>query len=419
MHIFDIIALLIFLSGLFLFINTIFLKLPSSIGLTVLALLLSLVVLIIGTYFPSLHLAEHVKEYDFQEVLYQFVLSVMLFAGAINIDLKALKDQKVPVFVLATVGVFISTIIIGSLVFFMLDAMSIEITYMYCLVFGALISSTDPIAITKTIKRFNVPKDIQTKISGEAFFNDGIAVVLALTLLQLASAQDAGSLTFGSGTIIFLRDIGGGIITGIVFGYLGYKLLGVIDNEEVQVEVLVTVALVMVGSLVADLMFVNSKMVAFVMGLIIRNMSAPGEESGVGTYVFKFWNLMEESLAAMLFVLIGLEMLVIPWRLDYFAAGFFAVNIVLFGRWVSVFIPIKLMSVRLKFDKSTVSVLTWGGLRGGLPVAQSLALPIFIGEEVILTMTYVVVVSSVLYQGLSLPTLLRASYQETVEPVED
>lgn len=409
MHIFDVIALLIFLSGLFIFINTFYLKLPSSIGLMILALVLSLIVLVVGTVFPGLHLAEQVEAYHFEEVLYQFVLSVMLFAGALSLDLKKLTGQKIPILVLSTVGVLISTFVIGSLIFYMLQFMNIELGYLYCLVFAALISSTDPIAISKMMTRFTVSKDLEVKIAGEALFSGGLAVVLSLAILNLAEADFEGSLSFFSGSLILLRDIGGGTVVGLFLGYIGYRALKFIDNDETQVEVLVIMALVMSGSLVADLIGVSSKMAVIVMGLLIRNLKVKGETEGVvGGYVFKFWKLLEESLAAMLFVLIGLEMLVIPWRLDYFAAGFFAVNVVLFGRWMSVFIPIKLMSINRSFAPDTISILTWGAMRGGLPIALSLSMPAVPGKDIIITMTYVVVVCSVLYQGLSLPTLMKA-----------
>jgi CPA1 family monovalent cation:H+ antiporter len=183
-----------------------------------------------------------------------------------------------------------------------------------------------------------------------------------------------------------------------------------VDNDAVQVEILITLAIVMVGSFLADFIHVSSKQAAVVMGLVIGN-EGRGEHvtSAAGDYVFMFWNLIEETLAAMLFVLVGLEMLVITPRLDYFAAGFFAVNIVLFGRWLSVFIPIKLMSVKRSFEPNTIPVLTWGALRGGLPIALSLSLTEFPGKDIIITMTYVVVVCSVLYQGLTVPMLMKSS----------
>lgn len=410
MTIFDIVALLIFLSGLFIFVNTFFLKLPSSIGLMIMALLLSLVVFVVGYFFPHLHLAEHVKEYEFEEVLYQLVLSFMLFAGALNIDFNKLARQRTPVLVLATTGVLISTAAIGGGVYFMLDLLGIHLEFLYCLVFGALISPTDPIAVTRTIKRFHLSKDLEVKIQGESLFNDGVAVVLALTLLDIAHAGEDHTLTVFETFYIISADIGGGIFIGLFLGYIGYRLLKYVDNDVVEAEVLITLAIVMVGSFLADFVHVSSKQAAVVMGLVIGNEGKSTHvASAAGDYVFKFWNLIEETLSAMLFVLIGMEMLVISLNLKYLAAGFFAVNIVLLGRWLSVFIPIKFMSVRRSFDKNTISILTWGALRGGLPIALSLSLSDFHGKDIIITMTYIVVVCSVLYQGLTVTPLMKMS----------
>ena len=225
MSILDIIALFIFLSGAFIFINTFYLKLPSSIGLMIMALVLSVVVYLVGSFFPELHLAEHVKEYEFEEVLYQIVLSFMLFSGALNIDFRKLSSQRSSVLVLAIVGVLISTFVIGTGVYFMLDAMDIHLDFLYCLVFGALISPTDPIAVTATIKRFNLSKELEIKIAGESLFNDGIAVVLALTLLDIAHAGEDHTLTVFETAYIVIADIGGGIFIGLLLGYIGYRLL--------------------------------------------------------------------------------------------------------------------------------------------------------------------------------------------------
>jgi len=329
----------------------------------------------------------------------------------LQIDFKKLAEQRTPVLILATTGVLISTGVIGTLVYYMLNYLiGIELHYLYCLVFGALISPTDPIAVTKTIKRFKMAKDLEIKIAGESLFNDGVAVVLALTLLDIAHAGEDHSLTFFETVYIIGADIGGGIFIGLFLGYIGYRLLKYVDNDAVQVEILITLAVVMVGSFLADFIHVSSKQAAVVMGLVIGN-EGRGDHvtSAAGDYVFKFWNLIEETLAAMLFVLVGLEMLVITPRLDHFAAGFFAVNIVLFGRWLSVFIPIKLMSVKRTFEPNTIPVLTWGALRGGLPIALSLSLTEFHGKDIIITMTYIVVVCSVLYQGLSVPMLMKSS----------
>lgn len=410
MHLLDVIALFIFLAGAFIFINTYFLKQPSSIGLMILALGLSLAIFVAGWIFPGLKIgASELEKYNYEEVLYQVVLSFTLFSGALNIDLKKLSKEKTPILILTVAGVLISTFVIGSLVYSMLGIIGIELQYLYCLVFGALISPTDPIAVMKSIRKYRLSKKLEAKIEGESLFNDGIAVVLALTLLDIAHAGEDHALSFFEVSWIILAEIGGGVFVGLIFGYLGYRLLKNVIKDNVEVEILITLAIVMVGSFIADFMHVSSKQAAVIMGLVISN---EGREkhitSAAGEYVFKFWNLIKESLSAMLFVLIGLEMLVIPKRGDYFAAGFLAVNIVLFGRWISVFIPVKLMSIKQSFEKNTVTVLTWGALRSGLPIALSLSLTDFHGKDVIVTMTYIVVACSILYQGLSLPLLMKS-----------
>jgi CPA1 family monovalent cation:H+ antiporter len=410
MHVFDVITILILCSGVFLFVNTYFLKLPSSIGLMILALILSGLVLTIGHLFPEYQLASKVKQFDFTEVMYRFVLSVMVFAGALNVDFQKLGKQLIPVLTLSFFGVIISTLVIGTLVHFLLGFMGIELNYVAALVFGALISCTDPIAITKILRKFRVSSKLETKIAGEAWLNGGIAIILAMTLTNIYQEQlTLGTLAFDDTVLILVRDILGGVIVGILFGWVGFLVLRFIDNDVVEAEILVTLSLVMGGSYLADLLSVSPMLVAVLTGLIMGNFgrSEATGESAVGGYVYRFWHLMQESLAAMLFVLIGFEMLVVPLRIDYFSAGFFSVIIVLFARWLSVFIPIKLMSKSHSFDDATISVLTWGALRGGLPIAFTLSLSNFPGKEIIITLTYVVVVSSVLYQGLTLSPMMR------------
>jgi CPA1 family monovalent cation:H+ antiporter len=409
MHIFDIIAILILLSGLFLFINTYFLKMPTSIGLMILALILSGLVMVFGRYFPEYHLAEHVKEYDFADILYRFVLSVMLFAGALNVDFNKLGGQLVPVIVLAFFGVLISTFVVATGIYYLLDIMNISLSYTGCLVFGALISSTDPVAITKTIRRFNLTKNLEAKISGEALLNGGIAMVMAMVLVRVNEYEMLnGNLDTAETVMLVVRNIGGGLIAGLILGWIGYKLVDFIENDSVEVEVLITMSLVMGGSYIGNLFNISPMLIAVITGLMLTNYKhKEGEEPALGKYAFRFWGLMQDMIAAMLFVLIGFEMLVLDHRLDYVAAGFFAVVIVLFGRWISVFIPIKLMSKGMTFDKGTITVLSWGALRGGLPIALSLSLVNFPNKEIIITMTYVVVVGSVLYQGFSLRSMMK------------
>ena len=415
MNVFDIIALFIFLAGLFIFLNIYVLKLPSTIGEMILALFLSLCVITAGYMIPSLKIdAAHIEEYHYADIIYQIVLSFLLFSSALNMDFNKLAKNKTAVLTLAIVGVIISTGIIGTSVYFMLDWIGIKLNFLYCLVFGALISPTDPIAVTEYLRRFKISKNVEMKIEGESLLNDGIAVVLALTLLDLAGGQADHQLGFFEVIYIFLADVGGGVFIGLLMGYLGYRLLKYIDNDEFHVEILITITIVLFGTTIADFMHVSSKQAAVIMGLVIGNEGRSTEVSGIaGDYVFKFWNLIQDSFATMLFVLIGLEMLVIPLRFDYFAAGFFAINLVLLGRWMSVFIPIKIMSFKKKFEPHTISIMSWGTLRGGIPIALSLTLPEFNGKDVIITMTYVVVVWTIIYQGLTLPVLIKSFVPDT------
>lgn len=414
MQILDVLALFIFLAGVFIFINTYYLKLPSSVGLMILAIGLSLGLLTLNGIFPEFKLGTQriLEDYDYHEVLYQLVLSFLLFAGALQIDFKKLAEERTPVLILAIVGVLISTAIIGTAAHYLLHFIGLDLDIMYCLVFGALISPTDPIAVTATIRKYSLSKNLETRIAGESLFNDGIAVVLALTLLDLAHATEDHWIGPMDILWVFGTDIIGGIVIGLFLGYLGYRLLKYIDNEEVEVEVLMTLALVMAGTQLAEFTHVSAKQAVVIMGLVIGNEGKSGHvTSAAGDYVFKFWYLIEETLNAMLFVLIGLEMLIIPLRLDYFAAGLFAFIIVLFARYVSVGIPISLMSTYRNFEKNSIHVLAWGGLRGGIPIALSLSLPEFEGKDIIITMTYTVVVCSVLYQGLTIPYLMKSTFE--------
>jgi len=364
----------------------------------------------VGYFFPEYHIAQFVKQFDYTEVMYRFVLSVMLFAGALNVDFKKFGKQLIPILMLSFVGVLISTVVIGGVTYYMLDWLNIELSLIGCFIFGALISSTDPIAVTKTIQRFSLSQELERKISGESMLNSGIAIVLAFTLVNIDEEQSTiAQVSFGKISLIFLRDLLGGTLVGIVFGWVGYKLLEFIDNDVVEAEVLVTLALVMGGSYLGDLLSVSSMLVATITGLIVGNFGRDKStgESAVGEYVYRFWKLLEETLAALIFVLIGFEMLVIPFRLDYFAAGFLAMVIVIFARWLSVFIPIKLMSAWHVFDEGTISVLSWGAIRGGLPVAFILSLSNFEGKELLITLTYVVVVCSILYQGLTVGSVMK------------
>ncbi|MFZ9045409.1 MAG: cation:proton antiporter [Cyclobacteriaceae bacterium] len=428
MSILDLITLLIFLSAVFTLINITVLKLPSTIGLMAIALMMSVFILILGVVFPSVTgAAEHIiEEFDFQEVLLNVMLNFLLFAGALSMDLRKLLEERLPVLVLATLGTLMSTFIVGSLIYYIFPMLGFEIDFIYCLLFGALISPTDPIAVLALVKKFNLSKNLEIKIAGESLFNDGVGVVVFLTILGIA-APEAMHGGGGEGAhegfnisevgILFGQEVIGGLLMGAVFGFMGFKLLDFIDNDHVELEVLVTLTLVMVGGRIAELLHVSAPLAMVVMGLFIGNEGRDENlASATGEYVFKFWHLLDEALNAILFILIGLEMIVIAktFSADMILVGVVGILIVLTARLIGVSLPIGIMSFFRKFEPKTIAILTWGGLRGGISVALALslsdieAIPDSV-KGVILFTTYCCVVFSILVQGLTIPVLLKSN----------
>lgn len=422
------ITLLIFLAAIFTLINISVLKLPSTIGLMAIALIMSFGILASGLIMPNLYeAAEHiVSEFDFQEVLMNVMLNFLLFAGALSVDLGKLMEEKVPILVLATLGTLMSTFIVAFLMYKIFPLVGVEIDLIYCLLFGALISPTDPIAVLALVKQFGLSKRLEIKIAGESLFNDGVGVVVFLTILQIAMAQagvtegghgghGGGEITAGSVAILFGREVFGGILLGALFGYLGFKLLNFIDNDHVELEVLVTLTLVMVGGRIAEMTHVSGPLGMVVMGLFIGNQGRDEAlANATGEYVYKFWHLLDEALNAILFILVGLEILVIAqtFTLNSLVVGGIGILIVLTARFLGVSIPIGIMGRFRQFEPGTIKILWWGGLRGGISVALALSLQEFewISEDVrhtILFTTYTVVVFSILVQGLTIGKMMK------------
>ena len=365
----DLITLLVFLAAAFTLLNLTILKLPSTIGLMAIALFMSMSILVLGIFFPSLtEAAENIVEgFDFKEVLMNIMLNFLLFAGALTIDFRALKQEAVPVIILATFGTLISTVIVGGLVYFCFPLLGVDVDFIYCLLFGALISPTDPIAVLALVKKFEISKNLEIKIAGESLFNDGVGVVVFLTILGIAG-KGVDSFDIGEAGILFAQEVAGGILTGAVLGYAALKLLDFIDNDHVELEVLVTLSLVMIGGRVAELLHVSAPLGMVVMGLFIGKEGKEGDyASATGEYVFKFWHLLDEALNAILFILIGLEMIVIAEAFSIQTAliGLLCIVIVLVARFSGVSIPIIAMSTYRRFEDKTIVILTWGGLRGG------------------------------------------------------
>ena len=425
MGVIDLITLLIFLAAVFTLLNITVLKLPSTIGLMAIALMSSIIIVGLGFIFPSiLNGASHiVEEFDFKEVLLNVMLNFLLFAGALSVDLSKLLEERLPVIVLATLGTLLSTFIVGYLMFYAFPLIDVEVPLIFCLLFGALISPTDPIAVLALVKKFGVSKNLEIKIAGESLFNDGVGVVIFLTIMGVASATyDLGSghghgeeVTALSVAWLFIKEVAGGVlIIGAGFGYLGFRLLNYIDNDHVELEVLVTLGLVMLGGRLAELIHVSGPLGMVVMGLFIGNEGRSEHlANATGEYVYKFWHLLDEALNAILFILIGLEVIVIAhdFKMEYLTVAPIAIGVVLIARFLGVSIPIIALEkiMRKKFEEKSIIILTWGGLRGGISVALALSLSDAIpGKDVIVAATYAVVVFSILVQGLTIERVIKS-----------
>jgi CPA1 family monovalent cation:H+ antiporter len=408
MKLFQILAILITLSAFFSYINYRFIRLPTTIGLMVIALLASIGLIILGPL--SMGLQQDARmlldSIDFNETLLHGMISFLLFAGALHVNLTDLAKQKGIICLLATVGVIGSTFIVGLVSYWVLGVLDIELPLIYCLLFGALISPTDPIAVLGILKKAGVPESLETKISGESLFNDGVAVVVFLVLMEIAAGTR--EITAASVTVLFLKEAAGGIIFGLLIGAVAYWMLKSIDNY--QVEILITLALVTGGFALADVLHLSGPIAIVVAGLLIGNhgrLLAMSDE--VRHNLDTFWELIDEILNAVLFVLIGLEVLVLTFNRQHFVASVILIPLLLAARFVCVGVPVSILRHFREFSPHVVKILTWGGLRGGISVALSLSLPPGKNREVILAITYAVVVFSIIVQGLTIGKLVRAS----------
>jgi len=395
---FDFIAILLTLTALFGYINERFFKLPVPIALMSFSLIFSLFLVLLGKAgLPFDKTARAVLEhFDFSTFLLHGILSFLLFAGAVRADLNDLLTQKKVVILLATLGVVLSTTIVGFLSQWLLQLLGFDIPLIYCLLFGALISPTDPIAVMSLLKSMNLPKSVHTKIMGESLFNDGVAVVLFLTLLGIA-VGDAAPTTMTLSTLL-LREIIGGVILGLLCGGLTYYLLKGVESS--QVAIFITLALVSGSYALADSWHLSGPIAVVAAGLLIGNLLKLSYR--VRARLDEFWELFDELLNALLFILIGLEVLIIPFEWNYLTAGLLLVPVVLTARYLSVSVSILLLKPFRRFTPNVVMLLTWGGLRGGISIAMALSLPPSSERELIVVMTYVVVIISVLFQGLAL-----------------
>jgi CPA1 family monovalent cation:H+ antiporter len=414
--IFPLIAILITLSALFSYTNHRFLRLPTTIGLMLIALAFSLLLLLIGQFYtPLSDMARAVFELDidFNEVLMHGMLGFLLFAGALHVDLGDLTEHKLTVLTLATVGVILSTFLVGGLTYLVLNHLiGIPLPLLWCLLFGALISPTDPIAVLAIMKQVAAPKALGVQIAGESLFNDGVGVVVFLGLLEIVKLR--GGFSPGNLGVLFLQEAVGGALFGLGIGYLAYRMLKSVDNY--QVEILLSLAVVAGGFALADALHLSGPIAMVLAGLVIGNHGRTFAMSDrTIEHLDLFWELVDEFLNAVLFVLIGLEVLALTFELSYLWAGVVMIPLVLLARVIAVGIPLGGLYRWQPFETRTLTLLAWGGLRGGISVALALSLPReevngVPAREVILVMTYVVVVFSIVVQGLSIGPLLQRLY---------
>ena len=418
----DLIAILIVLAALFSYINLKVLKLPAGIGLMALTLLFSVAVFVAGHFLPAVgaRVAGLLGQFDLDEALLHGMLGFLLFAGALHVDLGDLARHRWPIVTLATLGVLLSTVAVGVLMWRVLALTGLPLRFLDCLLFGALISPTDPIAVLGLLKRVGVPKALEVQIAGESLFNDGVGVVVFTGLVGVASGLHRPDV--GHVALLFVRETVGGVLFGLVAGLLVFSMLRSVD--EYKVEILLSLALVAGGYALADAWHLSGPIAMVVAGLMIGNhgrsfaMSATTNER-----LDQFWELIDETLNAMLFVMIGMEVLALTFTARTLLAGLLVIPIVLAARVFSVCLPIRILRRWVRFEPSTVRILTWGGLRGGISVALALSVPgtpsgvAVPGRDVILVVTYVVVVFSIVVQGLTIGPLTRRWLAESGEPV--
>ena len=406
MELFNIMAILITLSALFGYLNYRFIKLPTIIGLMLISMLMSIFLVVLGNL--GLGVEKYwmpvVQSIDFNKTLMVGMLSFLLFAGALQVDIGELLRQKWEVTVYATVGVFISTALVGALSYCILGWLGLKMQLIYCLLFGALISPTDPIAVIGMLRNAAAPKSLEVQIAGESLFNDGIGVVLFAVLLEMATGHHTTYIP--DAISLFATETIGGAIFGLVIGWIAYRILKSIDNY--QIEILVTLSLVSCGYALASAINISGPIAIVVAVLFIGNHGRKLAMSEVTrNNLAMFWELIDVILNSVLFVLMGLELLILQLSLTYVLAAVAAIFIVLLSRFVSIGTPMRLLAFRKKFSLSTLIIMTWGGLRGGIAVALALSLPVGYERNIIIAITYGVVVFSVLVQGLTFKSLIN------------
>lgn len=412
---FESFSIIFTIAALFNYINYKWLKLPTTIGLMILSLILIIPITLSETIFPEFYrfFCDIIVNADFKALLFNGILSFLLFAGALHVNLAALTKEKKSIFLFATLGVFISTFLVGGLTFFGAQLFSLELPFLHALLFGALISPTDPIAVMAILKKANIAESLGIKIEGESLFNDGIGVVVFSGILLIATATGEHSNT-EIGTeigMLFLEEAVGGVVYGLLIGFLGLKCIQSLKDNP-QLAVMITLATVMGGTAGAFMLHTSAPLAMVVAGLFIGNKIHVNEdENPVQKAISSFWEILDDVFNGILFVLIGLAIHLLNFSTGYILLGLLAILIVLFARFISVILPYSLLKHEENTPLKTVAVLTWGGLRGGISIALALSLSKALSGELILHITYIIVLFSIIVQGLSIGSFVKKLFK--------
>lgn len=397
-------SILIVLASFFAYLNLRFLKLPGTIGIMIIAVLVSIAIRLLGDeYFPETtkEFFELIRTFDFNEILMGAMLNFLLFAGALHINISDLREHKWPILTYASVSVVLSAFIIAGLFYAVAPMLGIQIPFIYCLLFGTLISPTDPIVVLGILKEAKVPKMIETKITGESLFNDGVAVVMFAVVLKMAT-DTTFDASFASISKLFLLEAGGGILLGALLGFTASNVMKKIDDY--KVSVLITLSIVMGGFLIAKQLHFSSPLAMVIAGLIIGNYGkAVAMSETTRDYLSKFWELIDEILNAILFLFIGFELLMLPDLQEQLLLGVVAIFICLLARTLAIFIPASTLLRKNVYSNGSLTTMVWGGIRGGVSIALVMSIPNSVGEikDILLEVTYIVVLFSIVVQGLT------------------
>jgi CPA1 family monovalent cation:H+ antiporter len=402
--IFDLLAVLLGLVALFGYINHKLLGLPHSIGLMVIALAAALVLIVVELLFPASDfdgpVTAALAQIDFDKTLLNGMLSFLLFAGALHVDLHSLRERLAAITAMATLGVLLSTFVVGTLSWYVFGLIGLDIPFIWALAFGALISPTDPVAVLGMLKTIKVPESVEAKIAGESLFNDGVGVVVFLIVVAIAAGGPEAEVGPLEVARLFAQEALGGALLGAAAGYITFRALATLD--EYALEVMLTLALVTVTYALAQALHVSGPIAVVIAGIFIGNHGVTHAMSDrTRRYLLDFWELLDEILNSLLFLVIGLEVLVIRVDIVSAEAALLAIPIVLLARFIGVSVPLSLLSLKQSFTKGAIPVLVWGGLRGGISVALALSLPEGPEKGPILAVTYAVVVFSIVIQGLT------------------